>query len=164
MFKVNDYVVYGTTGVCRITDIAKDESIGANQTEYYILHPVYGDNMTIKIPVKNEKVSMRAVLSKSEVIALIASMQRIETVWIENSRERSESFKTMLRRGSCQDWIKLIKTLHTEKRSRASAGKSLTNTDEVIMRAAEKQLYEEFAVALHIPPEKVVSYIDANLS
>ncbi|HWQ76139.1 MAG TPA: CarD family transcriptional regulator [Syntrophomonas sp.] len=163
MFKVNDYVVYGTTGVCRITDIAKDESIGDHQTEYYVLHPVYCDNMTIKIPVKNEKVSMRAILSANEVTALIAAMPQLETVWIEDNRERNESFKTMLRRGSCQDWIKLIKTLYTEKKSRASAGKSLTNSDEEIMRTAEKQLYEEFSVVLNIPPDEVVSYIHAHI-
>ena len=27
MFKVNDYVVYGSTGICRITDIVKDKHI-----------------------------------------------------------------------------------------------------------------------------------------
>ena len=51
MFEVNDYIVYGLTGVCRITDIAKDE-ISNNDTEYYELLPVSKDNLTIKVPVE----------------------------------------------------------------------------------------------------------------
>ena len=33
MFKVNDYVVYGLTGVCQIIDIKKEKVGGSNQ--YY---------------------------------------------------------------------------------------------------------------------------------
>ena len=159
MFKVNDYVVYGTTGVCRITDIARDEYSGNNETEYYILHPVYNDNMTIKIPVNNPRISMRATLTKEEVSSLIATMPDKETIWIEDSRERSDLFKTILRNGTCEDWIKLIKTLYAEKETRSTTGKTLTNTDEEIMRTAEKQLNEEFAVVLNISPDEVLPYI-----
>ena len=28
MFKINDYVVYGTTGVCKIVDITKEKYLG----------------------------------------------------------------------------------------------------------------------------------------
>lgn len=164
MFKVNDFVVYGTTGVCRITDIARDEYSGNSETEYYILHPVYNDNMTIKIPVNNHKISMRAVLAKEEVSSLIATMADKETIWIEDSRERSELFKSMLRKGTCEDWIKLIKTLYLEKESRSATGKTLTNTDEEIMRSAEKQLNEEFAIVLNISPDEVLPYIFERIS
>lgn len=39
------------------------------------------------------------------------------------------------------------------------AGKKLTKTDEDIMNIAEKQLSEEFAVALDISPDEVLPYI-----
>ncbi|MBP1761909.1 MAG: CarD-like transcriptional regulator [Firmicutes bacterium] len=164
MFKVNDYVVYGSTGVCRITDIARDEYSGNSETKYYILHPVYNDNMTIKIPVNNPRISMRAILSKEEVSSLIATMPDKETIWIEDSRERSELFKSILRKGTCEDWIKLIKTLYLEKESRSATGKTLTNTDEEIMRSAEKHLNEEFAIVLNISPDEVLPYILEHLS
>ena len=159
MFKVNDYVVYGTTGVCQITAIGKDEYAGNNDTEYYVLHPVYNDNMTIKIPVNNPKTSMRSILTKEEVLSLIAAMPGEETIWIEDSRERSDFFKTILKKGTSQEWIKLIKSLYLEKESRLATGKSLTSTDEEIMRAAEKQLNEEFAIALNISPDEVLPFI-----
>ena len=36
MYKINDYVVYGLTGVCQITDIQKD-SIDDEEKEYLSL-------------------------------------------------------------------------------------------------------------------------------
>jgi CarD family transcriptional regulator len=164
MFNINDYVVYGSTGVCRITDIAGDEYSGNNEIEYYILHPVYSNNMTIKIPVNNPKISMRAILSKDEVSSLIAAMPDIETIWIDDNRERSELFKTVLKKGLCKDWIVLFKTLYLEKKARTTEGKTLTNTDEEIMRAAEKQLNEEFAIVLNISPDEVLPYIIEHIS
>lgn len=159
MFKVSDYVVYGVTGVCRITAIGKDEYAGNNDTEYYVLHPVYNDKMTIKIPVNNTKVSMRPILTKEEALSLIAGIPDEKTIWIEDNRERSELFKTILKKGTCREWIKLIKTLYLEKESRLATGKNLTSTDEEIMRAAEKHLHEEFAIALNISPDEVPPYI-----
>jgi CarD family transcriptional regulator len=102
---------------------------------------------------------MRSILTKEEVLSLIAAMPGEETIWIEDSRERSDFFKTILKKGTSQEWIKLIKTLYLEKESRLATGKSLTSTDEEIMRAAEKQLNEEFAIALNISPDEVLPFI-----
>lgn len=39
----------------------------------------------------------------------------------------------------------------------------IMKTDEEIMNTAEKNLYEEFAIALNISPEEVVSYIHERI-
>ncbi|MBP2667159.1 MAG: CarD-like transcriptional regulator, partial [Firmicutes bacterium] len=53
MFKVNDYVVYGLMGTYKITDIQQGDPAFSDESEnYYVLHPVYKNNITIKIPVK----------------------------------------------------------------------------------------------------------------
>lgn len=159
MFNVNDYIVYSSMGVCRVADIRKEEDMNGNEAEYYILQPVYGNNMTIKTPVNNQKVVMRSIVSKEEILSLIASMPQQETVWIEDNRQRSENFKAALKTGECAELIKLIKTIYTEKQEKSSQGKKLSKADEDIFRAAEKHLYEEFAVVLNIPPEEALHYI-----
>ena len=40
MFQINDTVVYGAQGVCRIEEISKREMAG-KAMEYYVLKPVY---------------------------------------------------------------------------------------------------------------------------
>ena len=165
MFKVNDYVVYGTTGVCQIIDIRKEKDIYSNgEIEYYVLQPVFNNNMTVMTPVNNEKVLMREVMTKDEVLSLIAAMPEEETIWINDYRERCDKFKAALKTGECEEWVKLIKTLYLEKKEKTALGKKLMKSDEDIMGAAEKNLYEEFAIALNISPNEVVSYIHNHIS
>ncbi len=162
MFKVNDYIVYGLTGVCRITDIAKDE-ISNNETEYYVLNPVNNNNLTIKVPVGNQNVAMRPIITKNDIESLIESMPETESIWLDDERQRSVSFKTALKSGKNEELIKIIRTLYLEKEARSLVGKKLTKTDEDIMNTAEKQLTEEFAVALDISPDEVLPYILENV-
>lgn len=163
MFKINEYVVYGSTGVCQIVDIT-EENISDELTEYYVLQPVYNDTMTIKIPVNNTKVLMRRTITKDDVKSLIKAIPEKETIWIEDNKERTKVYKEAIRTGRCEDLIKVIKTLYQEKEERAEEGKKLTKTDEDIMKTASKFLHEEFAVVLNISPEEVPSYIEKHIS
>jgi len=158
MYKINDYVVYGLTGVCQITDIQKD-SIDDEEKEYYVLTPVFSENMTIKTPVDNVNTKMRKVITKKEALSLIAAMPDQETAWITDNRERSEAFKTALKTGKSEELVKLVKTIYLEKEEMATIGKKLSKSDEEVLKAAEKQLNEEIAIALEIPLDKVTEYI-----
>ena len=164
MFNVNDYVVYSSVGVCRVADIKKEEDLNGKETEYYILEPVYGNRMTIKTPVDNQKVPIRSIISKEELLSLIASIPQQETVWIEDNRQRSNNFKAALKTGECEELIKLIKTIYMKKQEKSFQGKRLTRVDEDIFKAAEKHLYEEFAFVLNISPDEVVQFIIAHIS
>jgi len=159
MFKVNDFVVYNSTGVYKIIDIRKDKDINGNYLDYYILEPAYGHNLTVKIPVNNHKVLMRKIISKEEVLALIAAMPEIETVWINDDRKRYECFKSALKTAECREWVKIVKTMYLKKKEKMSHGKKLAKADEDIMKIAEKNMNEEFAAALNISPDEVISYI-----
>ena len=159
MFKVNDYVVYGSTGVCQITDIKKDENICSDEAEYYVLHPVYNNNMTIKTPVNNPNPLMRPIITKDDILSLITMMPDIEPILIDNEKHKCDNFKVALRTGKNEEWVKIIKTLYLEKEAKSVVNKRLTKTSEGLMDNAEKQLNEEFAIALNISPDEVLSYI-----
>ena len=164
MFKVNDYIVYGSTGVCQIVDIRKEKYLSSGETEYYVLKPVYNNNMIIKTPVNNRKVVMRETITKADVSSLITTMSETETSWINDDRQRGEAFKAALRTGKSEECLKIIKTIYLEKKERSSIGKKLTKIDEDIMETAEKQLYGEFAIALNISLDEVVPYIFKHIS
>lgn len=163
MFEINDYIMYGTTGVCKVLDIKK-ESIGGNvQKEYYVLTPVYSNNTIIKIPVDNEKIAMRNIISKEDVTNLIENMPNKELLWIRDDRQRGEQFKSMLKTGECEELITLIKSIYKYKKDKKETGIKVLKNDEEIMQIAEKLLNEEFATILNINPEDVTSYILKNI-
>ncbi len=156
MFKINDYIMYGTTGVCKVVDIKEEKFINSTKKVCYVLSPIYSKNTIIKIPIDNDKISMRKVISKDEVSSLIYNMPNNDTIWIDDDRERSEKFKSMLRSGNCKELITLVKSIYSKRKL---SGKSSYKNDNEIMILAEKLLNEEFSVILKIKPEEVKSYI-----
>ena len=162
MFKVNDYVVYGSNGVCKVQDIEKI-SLRREEHEYYILSPVYNSKMTIKIPVNNKKLSLRKLMTKDEVMDLIEGISRNETVEVEDARKKIQEYKSIIKRGNAEEIIKVINSIKLEENEKASLGKKLNKTDEDIMVVAKKQLYEEFAIVLKINVDEVGDYIKNNI-
>lgn len=163
MFNINDNVVYGSNGVCKIQDIKKEKNMSGIEEEYYILVPIYNEKMTIKTPVNNPRVLMREVLTKDEVMELIKLMAKKEVVDIEDVKKRNEAFRIGLRSGDSEDLIKIINSIKLEKKEKEALGKKLNKTEEDIMVNARKQLYQEFSIALNIDFEDVREYVLNNI-
>lgn len=163
MFNVNDYIMYGTTGVCQITDIKKGKVAGNAEAEYYILNPVYEKNTTIMIPVNNQKVFMRILITRQDIEKLIEQIPLIKGTWINDDRMRNKEFKEALHTGKCEELIRLIKEIGLKREEKMEIGKKLRKSDEDIIKSAEKLLFEEFSISLQIPIEKVKQYILAHI-
>ena len=165
MYKVNDFVVYNSSGVYKIKDIKKEKDISNNEIEYYVLQPAFAqDSLTIKTPVTNSRVRIRKVINKEDVLSIIASMPEMKTIWIDDFKERNEIFKQALRSGDVEKWVRLVKSIYKEKQDKNEIGKKIRKTDEDIMKAAEKNINEEFALALNISPDEVGPYIIEHIS
>jgi len=90
-------------------------------------------------------------------------MPEKEIVSIEGDRERNDMFKTA-KTGNIEEQIKILKSLYWKKKNKIAANKKLAKADEDIMKAVEKQLHDEFAIALNITPDEVRSYILEHIS
>ena len=67
MYKKGEYIVYASKGVCRITDITELDMMGNRIfRKYYILTPFCDENATLYLPIDNEKVTVRRVISSEE--------------------------------------------------------------------------------------------------
>lgn len=155
MFKIDDYIMYGRTGVCKVVDITNEKFINGEERKYYVLSPIHNNNNTIiKIPLDNTKVPMRKIISKEDVTSLINDMSNMEELWIDDEKKRSNEFKTMLKSGKCEDLIKLI--------SNKRHSKKLNKADKEIIKEAERLVNEEFAIILNISPKEVNSYISSK--
>lgn len=152
--------MYGTNGVCEISDI-QTRKVGDRETDYYVLRPVYNGNTTLYVPASNEKLvaKMKETLTKEEVIALIRSIPSEECVWIENESERKEAYRSIVASGDRTELIRLIKTLHLHRAKQLEVGKKLHISDEKLLTEAEKILHDEFAYVLDIDRECIVKYI-----
>ncbi len=159
MFNVDDYVMYGMTGVCKIVDITNEKFINGEKRKYYVLNPIYSNDTIIKTPLDNDKIPMRKVISKGDMTSLINDIPNMEILWIDDEKKRIVQFETMLKSGQCEELIKLIRNIKFSKKYARSIGKKLPKSDSDIMKEAERLLTEEFAIILNIYPSEANSNI-----
>lgn len=165
MFNVNDMVIYGTDGVCRITDITV-KSFADTSAEYYVLQPVRKKGQsTVFVPVHNEKLTskMQYILSTDEIRELINSMPDEDLLWLDDENARKLQYKEILSTGDRQSLIRLIKTLYLHQQKLQANGKKLHASDDRFFKEAEKMLYNEFAHVLNIKPDQVLEVIMTQL-
>lgn len=160
MYNVNDSVLYGKQGVCKIKDIVTENFTG-KPVEYYTLEPTFSDNTVIYVPVENEELvaKMHKILSAEEIDRLIDEVKGTDTIWYDDEKERKAKYNEIISKGDRKELLILIHTLYLNKRKRESDGKKMYVSDERIMKEAEKLIYEEFAAVLNIKPGQVVEYI-----
>ncbi|HOB36955.1 MAG TPA: CarD family transcriptional regulator [Candidatus Avimonas sp.] len=165
MFDINEYVVYGTVGVCRVVDYRKESFGSIEEKEYYILEPVHAKNSSIYVPADNQDVirKMQPVLTVEEVYELIDSITDEETTWISNDTQRREKFSQIIKSGNRKEILKLIKALYQHREERLESGRKLYAADENILNTAERLINNEFALVLNIEPEDVVPFIRNHL-
>lgn len=165
MFGINDVIIYGTQGICRITG-TEEKIVDGRKRNYFVLKPVNDIGATIFVPTDNELVlkKMRRLLTKSEIHKLIDSMGAENAVWVENENERKELYKNILTAGDHPALIKMLKAIYVHKKEREAEGKRLHMSDERFFKDAEQILYNEFQYVLDLKSKNdLMDYIFRRL-
>ena len=164
MFKKGEYVVCGNNGICKVADVTTLNMAGTPKDRvYYILKPVYAEASTVYIPVDNHKVALRAALTEKDVHKLIKKIPNLDLIWVENDKQRELTYKECLKKNSCEDYVRIIKTLYLRKQDRLAKGQKIIGLDERYLKQAEDLLYGELAVALGIEKQGVQAYITEEI-
>ncbi len=160
MFSIDDLVVYGVHGVCKIEDIENKDFMGRRKN-YFVLKPVNSVGSTYFVPIDNETLiaKMRKLLSENEINELIDSMASEPANWIENENQRKEKYKSIISEGNHKELIKMIKAIFFEKKEREAIGKRLHASDERFLKEAEQVLHGEFQYVLNLNENQLMAYI-----
>ncbi|MBQ8768248.1 MAG: CarD family transcriptional regulator [Oscillospiraceae bacterium] len=165
MFQVNDVIIYGAQGVCKITGTEEKAISGVKKT-YFVLKPVSEKGATIFAPTDNQAVlkKMRRLLTRDEIHSLIDSMPQEDAQWISNENERKERYRSILAQGDHLELIKMIKAIYAHKKEREAEGKRLHMSDERFFKDAEQILYNEFQYVLELGgKDDLMNYIFARI-
>lgn len=165
MYEINDLIMYGSTGVCKVSDITTPEFAADDEDNlYYVLKPLYQSGV-IYAPVNNEKVFMRPVITEAEAKDLIDNIPQIHTEIYKNSsmQQLTKYYQSILDTHRCSDLLKLTKSIHQKKVDAMKQNRHLGQIDKKFMKRAEDLLFGEFAAALNISREDVQSYIQERL-
>lgn len=161
MFKVGDLIHYGSTGVCRVSDITTRDFAGLDKDQlFYILAPLYQD-CTISVPVSNTKIFMRPIISKEEAERLIDLVPTIQAEAYHSKvvRELVDHYEETLNTHDCAELIELTMSIYAKKEHAEQQNRKLGAVDERYMKQAEELLFGELGAALGIPKDSVPDYI-----
>lgn len=156
MFEVGEYVVHPGQGVCKV------ERIDEKPQESYVLQPVAGRNpMMISFPVASEG-RLRPILSHDEAVSLIKLYPDMK---IDNYTDRSnaleeEHFKSEIKRGSCRDTMRIVKTFYKRIEDVKANNKKPPVVYERILKEARDRSLSELAVALDTTTDDVVGMFE----
>ncbi len=165
MFQKDQWIVYGSTGVCRVAQIGplKELSGADPDTLYYTLEPLCGTDI-IYVPVDTQAF-MRPVITRQQALDLI---DRIPTLHEDhykagNRRLLTDQYQASLRSHSCEELVELIAFIYHKQQRTLERGRRLSETDQRYRKRAEELLHGEFSIALDIPLEEVQPYIAKRL-
>lgn len=156
MYQPGEYIIYGTSGVCKVDAVGAPPFEDEKNRLYYTLSPIYGTE-TIYIPV-DSTVFTRPVITKKqaeELVHMIPSVE-VEKLDAHNPRTRGEHYEEVLNRHDCEDLVQLIKTVYAKSMQN---GRRVSQIDQRYKKRAEDLLHGELSVALGIPVSEVPNYI-----
>lgn len=151
MFKVNDYLVYRKE-VCKVTEIKEYK----NDFLYYVITPINDTSLKIEVPTDSSVI--RPLISKIEIQKIIEEIPNIKEI-AENNRLLENKYKELLKSGTYNDLITIIKTTYLRNETRDKEKKKRSEKDTTYFNLAEKYLYTEFSVVLGKSYEDTKKYV-----
>lgn len=125
--------------------------------------PYYIKGSSVYTPVDSDKVIMRPVMTKKEIMDLIDDIKNIDTILVQDEKKREETYKKAIRSCDARELVKIIKTIYLRKKDRIAEGKKITNSDEKYYRIAEDNLYGEVAIALSMTKEEAKEFVEKKV-
>lgn len=160
MFEINDFVFYGSEGVCRIDDIVSSPfSDVKTEGKYFVLHSLHGKTGTMFVPVAASDRLMRRIMSKSELGKLLSRMDSLPLIVESNLKQLKEKYSEAMRSGKPDEWVRVIKTVYDRTVNGRSNGRKVSDAERAFSENAKKYLYMEISTVLGIPEESVEKYI-----
>ena len=158
MFKVNDLVMYGKTGVCRVFKIGTPDFAAGDQSpkQYYFLEPLYHSG-TFYAPVEGANIAIRPIISANKAKTLVSTIKNMdyEPINIASIQQLSQYYQAILDNHKCDDLMSLIKSIYAKGIAAEKNNKKLGQIDKRYMKMAGDLLFGELAAALGREKETV---------
>ena len=159
MFKIDEYVVHMTGGICKVENIDSLDIPGADKSKkYYLLVPIKGTGSKVYVPVDNDS-AIRPITTCDEAEKLIDEIPAIEELTIENDRFREAKYKEVIKSCDLHELVGVLKNLYFRRLQRTSEGKKNTATDDKYFKIAEENLLSELSFVLHKNREEIKTIV-----
>ncbi len=160
MFAINEYVIYGSEGVCKVEAIGHPEISGLDKLkEYYTLLPIHRSG---KIYTPTDSIiHMRRVITRDQAQELIDGIVDInhQLDVPKDIKQANLFYRELVRSYECSKLISLIKYVFTKQREFSLIKRNMPAVDLKFLKIAEDMLYSEFSFVLGCDPKEIREHI-----
>ena len=161
MYQTGDFIVYGDTGICKVTDITTMSMTSKHSPSlYYTLSPLF-QKCVIHTPVPGAKVFMRPAITMEMANRIIDDIPSatITTYHSRSVNDLTHHYLSSFTSHNCESLVDLTMSIFAKKQELEKQGRRPGATDDKFMKRAEELLFGELSVALDIPKDDVPAYI-----
>ena len=143
---MKEYVVYRKE-TCKIIAI-KDN--------YYVLEPISDKTLKIQVPINSSL--LRDLITKEQIDKILREIPTIKEI-DSSDRLIENAYKELLKSGTYEDLVKVIKTTYLRNEKRKNNNKKISDKDNYYFNQAENYLYAEFSIVLGLSYEDTKKYV-----
>jgi CarD family transcriptional regulator len=163
MFNVGDMIVHSAHGLCEIDDIC-EKTYGDTTGTYYVMHPLADLKLFINIPIDSKQVVVQKVMEREEAEEILHSFQQPGIEWIENVRQRTKQYNSLVNTGDRKEIAKVAITLMRKKREANGNKMKLHDHDQVLLANIQNIMFKELALSLDTSYEEISNKVKRMIS
>lgn len=160
MYQCGDQVIYGSHGVCLISDL-EERVIDKKRVQYFVLQPLGSAGSRFYVPAHNPAAlaKLRPILSKEAMLQLLRSESIRQDCWNPDETMRKMTYRELISSCDREALLRMVNTLHRHRRECLEQGRKFHLCDENFLRDAQRILSAELSVVLEIPASEVPAYV-----
>ena len=156
MFELNDYVFYGSGGVCKIVDVQKAPLDGMPEDKlYYILHSLHDQSSVMYVPVDSDCIFLRRLVSREEAESLLQTIPSVSVIEEPNAKLLREKYNLAMKAHLPIEWVRVIKTVYARMNDPKMPSRKISETERSFAENAKKYLHMELSIVLETELKKI---------
>ena len=144
-YKIGDYISHPGHGVCQV-DRVEERTLYGKTIDYYVIHPIMEDHITIYVPIKNTKnIGLRPIISGKEAQEVITYTSETSVKPITQNKDRVKAYHDLLRSGDLKEMSAVCKLMMEKE----CTGK-ISHTEKDMLKKLQVRVISEISLALNV--------------
>ena len=164
MCHLDDYVIYGIHGACRVLGREK-QLVNKKRTEFLVLEPLVQSGSKYYVPTENPTAmaKLQAVLSQDELVQLLESDAVREDCWISDEGHRKQIYRELITSADRLRLMQMVGSLYRYRGAQEAAGRKFHLCDDNFLRDAERLLSSEISLVMNLSADEARDFLRKHL-
>ena len=164
MCHLDDYVIYGIHGACRVLGREK-QLVNKKRTEFLVLEPLMQSGSKYYVPAENPiaMAKLQGVLSQDELVQLLESDAVREDCWISDEGHRKQIYRELITSADRLRLVQMVASLYRYRGAQEAAGRKFHLCDDNFLRDAERLLSSEISLVMNLSADEARDFLRRHL-